>query len=101
MDLLGRPLVILLAVLAVGLPAATYLLWSRLRGPRVVRAATRVGLLGLSQVTAVLMVAALINDYGYFYGSWSELLGGSTRDGRVVHARALQEALAGRRRPPP
>jgi enterochelin esterase-like enzyme len=96
MDLLGRPLVILLAVLAVGLPAATYLLWSRLRGPRVVRAATRVGLIGLSQVTAVLMVAALINDYGYFYGSWSELLGGSTRDGRVVHARALQGALAGR-----
>ena len=88
MDLLGRPLVILLAGLAVGLPAATYLLWSRVRGPRALRAATRVTLLGLSQVTAVLLVAALLNDYGYFYGSWSELLGGSTSDGRVVHARA-------------
>ena len=45
------------------------------------------GLLGLSQVTAVLLVAALLNDYGYFYGSWAELLGGSTTDGRVVHSR--------------
>ena len=39
-------------------------------------------MLGLSQVTAVLLVAALLNDYGYFYGSWAELLGGSTTDGR-------------------
>jgi hypothetical protein len=58
MDLLGRPLVFLLAGLAVGLPAATYLLWSRVRGPRALRAATRMALLGLSQVTAVLLVAA-------------------------------------------
>jgi enterochelin esterase-like enzyme len=96
MDLLGRPLVILLAALAVGLPAATYLLWSRVPGPGGLRAATRVALLGLSQVTAVLLVAALLNDYGYFYGSWSELLGGSTSDGRLVHARAAHGALAAR-----
>ena len=96
MDLLGRPLVILLAGLAVGLPAATYLLWSRCAGRGSLRAATRVGLLGLSQVTAVLLVAALLNDYGYFYGSWSELLGGSTSDGRVVHARPRHGALAAR-----
>ncbi len=96
MDLLGRPLVILLAGLALGLPAATYLLWSRVRGPRAVRAATRVVLLGLSQLTAVLLVAALLNDYGYFYGSWSELLGGSTNDGRVVHARGRHQAIAAR-----
>ncbi len=96
MDLLGRPLVILLAGLAVGLPAATYLLWSRVRGPRALRAASRVALLGLSQVSAVLLVAALLNDYGYFYGSWSELLGGSTSDGRLVHARARHGALAAR-----
>ena len=96
MDLLGRPLVVVLTVLAIGTPAATYLLWSRLRGPRAVRVTTRVGLLGLSQVTAVLLVAALLNDYGYFYGSWAELLGGSTTDGRVVHSRSLRTALAGR-----
>ena len=96
MDLLGRPLVILLAGLAVGLPVATYLLWSRVRGPRALRAASRVALLGLSQVSAVLLVAALLNDYGYFYGSWSELLGGSTSDGRLVHARARHGALAAR-----
>ena len=96
MDLLGRPLVVVLTVLAIGTPTATYLLWSRLRGPRAVRVATRVGLLGLSQVTAVLLVAALLNDYGYFYGSWAELLGGSTTDGRVVHSRSVRSALAGR-----
>ena len=53
-------------------------------GPRVLRAATRVALLGLSQVTAVLLVAALLNDYGYFYGSWSELLGPGRTAGRPV-----------------
>ena len=37
MDLLGRPLVVVLTVLAIGTPTATYLLWSRLRGPRAVR----------------------------------------------------------------
>ena len=99
MDLLGRPLVILLAGLAVGLPVATYLLWSRVRGPRALRAASRVALLGLSQVTAVLLVAALLNDYGYFYGSWSELLGGSTSDGRVVHARVRGTGRSPRARP--
>ena len=100
MDLLGRPLVVFLTVLAIGTPTATYLLWARLRGPRAVRVATRVGLLGLSQVTAVLLVAALLNDYGYFYGSWAELLGGSTTDGRVVHSRSLRTVLpAGRPSP--
>jgi hypothetical protein len=75
--LLGWPLVILLAILAVALPVATVLLWARLPGPRAVRTATRLSLVGASQVAAVLLVAAVLNDYGYFYSSWSDLLGRS------------------------
>jgi hypothetical protein len=75
MSLLGWPLVAVLATIALALPVATYLLWSRWRGPRVVRAGARFALLGLSQLSAVLLVAALINNYGYFYGSWGELVG--------------------------
>jgi hypothetical protein len=75
MSLLGWPLVVVLAALTLVLPAATYLSWSRWRGPRIVRAGARIALLGLSQLSAVVLVAALINNYGYFYGSWSELIG--------------------------
>ena len=75
MALLGWPLVILLAVLAVALPVATVLLWARLPGSRGVRTALRLALVGAGQVTAVLLVAVMLNDYGYFYSSWSDLLG--------------------------
>ena len=77
MALLGWPLVILLAILAVALPVTTVLVWGRLPGPRGVRTALRLALVGASQVSAVLLVAALLNDYGYFYSSWSDLLGRS------------------------
>src|SRR5581483_11828397 len=60
-------------------PAAVCLLWTRVRGPRPVRALARVALLGGSQLVAVLLVAALINDYGLFYRNWSELASGITQ----------------------
>jgi hypothetical protein len=49
--------------------------WNRVRGPRAVQALQRLGLIVTCQVVGVLMVAVIVNDYGYFYGSWSELLG--------------------------
>jgi hypothetical protein len=74
MSLLGWPLLAVLAVLAIGLPVATALLWARIRRPAWARTVARVGLLLGCQVAAVLLVAAGINDYGYFYGSWAEVV---------------------------
>ncbi|MGH3445804.1 MAG: alpha/beta hydrolase, partial [Nocardioidaceae bacterium] len=75
MALLGTPLVVLLACLAVLLPVGTFLMWSRVRGPGPVRAVSRLGMLLTGQLATVLLLAALANDYGDFYGSWSDLVG--------------------------
>ena len=72
--LLGKPLLMLLSMLTVGLPIATYLLWSRLPARRIVRLGSRVLLIVSCQLAAVLLVAAAMNDYGYFYTSWSDLI---------------------------
>ncbi|NMM25634.1 MAG: esterase family protein [Phycicoccus sp.] len=75
MALLGKPLLVLLSILTVGLPAATYWLWARLPARRVTRVGSRVLLLVGCQLAAVMLVAAAMNDYGYFYSSWSDLIG--------------------------
>lgn len=75
MSLLGKPLLVLLAFLALGLPAITLVLWSRLAAPRKTRIGSRVLLVVGCQLSAVMLVGAAANDYGYFYTSWSELLG--------------------------
>jgi enterochelin esterase-like enzyme len=75
MALLGTPLVVVLACVAVLTPVATVLMWSRVRGPRGVRVASRVGMLVAGQLASVLLVAALANDYGEFYSSWGDLMG--------------------------
>ncbi len=73
MRLLSTQLIVVLAVATVALPALTVWVWSR-QGPRnPVRALTRLGLVVASQLAAVLLVAALANDYGYFYGTWTGL----------------------------
>lgn len=77
MALLGKPLVVLLSILAVGLPATTYFCWLRVKGPRLMRIGTRVLLIFGSQLAAVVLVAVVVNDYGSFYASWSELAGSS------------------------
>ena len=86
MSLLGWPLLVLLGVLTVALPVTTLVLWPRVRGPRPLRTGARLSLVGVSQVTAVLFVAAALNDYGYFYASWSELLGQSSPVGQPSSA---------------
>ena len=82
MSLLGWPLLVLLGLLMVALPVTTLVLWPRVRGPRLLRSGVRLSLVGASQVTAVLFVAAALNDYGYFYGSWSDLFGRSSPVGQ-------------------
>jgi pimeloyl-ACP methyl ester carboxylesterase len=87
-------------------PIATVLLWSRLRGPRPVRNAQRLGLIALCQGTAVLLAALLINNNFGLYTSWSDLLGddgglGNIQAGAPVAAAAVGPKAASADRPLP
>ncbi|MFJ8112176.1 alpha/beta hydrolase [Streptomyces sp. NPDC096132] len=63
-----------LSVVAVALPLA---LWSRIRGPRVLRGVARVLMLMFAQGTAVALVFVLVNNANNLYDNWSDLLGTS------------------------
>lgn len=75
MGLMSPSLLWLLGLLTVGLPLAAVALWRRIPGRPPWPALGRLSLVVASQVAAVMLVAAAVNDYGYFYGSWSELAG--------------------------
>ncbi|RZS90274.1 S-formylglutathione hydrolase FrmB [Motilibacter rhizosphaerae] len=74
-ELIGLPLVVLLVVLALAAALGGALLWPRLArtGPLTVLA--RVGVLVLCQVTAVALLADLVNRQYAFFTSWDDLLG--------------------------
>lgn len=78
---------VVLATAMAGLVAG----WGRVRGGRTSRVAQRVGLLSMVQVSTLLLVAAGLNNYGYFYGSWSDLFGNGARQDNVV-ARVAEPA---------
>ncbi|HEV7195533.1 MAG TPA: alpha/beta hydrolase-fold protein [Pedococcus sp.] len=78
MPLLGWPLQTVSIVLLVGVTGATLLLWSEVPGRGLARLAQRAALLVGCQLAAVLLVAVAANNYGYFYGSWSDLFGTNT-----------------------
>lgn len=61
---------------------------------RVRRLAARTALVVAAQGAAVLLVGAAVNDWGYFYGSWSDLLGTS------ASAAAAAPVAVGGPRPP-
>jgi enterochelin esterase-like enzyme len=86
MPLLGWPLLVTLGLATVLATVLALVLWSRVRGPAPARVAQRLVLVVAGQLAAVLLVAAALNDYGYFYGSWSELLGTTASAAAVVHA---------------
>jgi hypothetical protein len=65
---------IALSVVAVVLPL---LLWSRVRGPRAVRAVARVTMLMFAQGTAVALVFTMVNNANNLYDNWGDLLGTS------------------------
>ena len=71
---------------AVAAPLGTLLLWNRLRGPRALRGALRLIMIGLCQGTAVLLAGILINNSFQLYDSWSDLLGRDGTPGRIVEA---------------
>ena len=88
LSLTGHALLVLLVLLAVGAPALTVLAWTRVPGPAALRAGQRFGMILGCQVTALLLVGALINNYFYFYSSWSDLLG-NTQVGHISTVGAI------------
>lgn len=75
MSLTGTPLfltVVALTVIAVVLPLAV---WSKVRGPAVVRVASRGLMMVFAQVTAVALVFIAVNRDMNFYASWGDLFG--------------------------
>lgn len=81
----GWPMMITAIVLAVAAPIGTYLLWNRIRGPRPVRAAGRLSLIGVSQVMAILLCGVIVNNYYGLYASWDDLLGDTGSPGVIIH----------------
>lgn len=75
MALTGHAFLVLLVLATVGTPVLALLLWNRVRGRLTARTVQRLGMLVLCQVSALALVATLINNYFYFYASWSDLLG--------------------------
>jgi len=80
MALTGGLTVLLAILFAAALPVATVLFWNRVdptsgRASRWRRGAWRGSLLFGTQLSAVILVAVLVNDAGRFYSSWLELLG--------------------------
>jgi pimeloyl-ACP methyl ester carboxylesterase len=84
--LTSRGFAILLLVVAVAAMAGAVLLWSRVRGPRAMRLAARVGMIVLCQVTAILVVMVMVNNEYGFYASWDDLLGNANTGGRATPA---------------
>ncbi|MFD9359110.1 alpha/beta hydrolase [Streptomyces sp. NPDC060031] len=75
MSLTGTPLfatAVALTAIAVLLPL---LLWSKARGPAVVRVATRASMVVFAQATAIALVFIGVNRDMTFYASWGDLFG--------------------------
>jgi enterochelin esterase-like enzyme len=84
MGLTSNKVLALASLLAIGLFAATVLLWPRLarRGLRPVLA--RVGLLLATQLALFAAVGLAANNHFLFYGSWADLFGREQEMGVVV-----------------
>lgn len=77
MSLTGPAFFGLALVLAVAVVVAAVLLSGRAAQPRWLTLLRRVALVVACQVTAVLLIAVVVNDAFGFYASWSDLTGGS------------------------
>nr|WP_237554581.1 alpha/beta fold hydrolase [Streptomyces sp. SID4948] len=79
-------LAVLLCAAAVAAVAGAVLLWSRIRGPRAIRVALRVGMIVVCQLTAIFVVMVTVNNQYGFYASWDDLLGDANAGGRPAPA---------------
>jgi enterochelin esterase-like enzyme len=84
-------------LLAIAAPTATLLLWPRTRGVIALRAVQRLAMIALCQVTALALVAVLVNNYFFFYSSWADLFG-KTQVGTISIGNALPPSAAGEAR---
>jgi enterochelin esterase-like enzyme len=75
MSLTGTPFLYTLIVLFAIALVVPLLLWSRLRGPRALRAAARMLMLLFAQGTAVALVFVMVNNANGLYDNWADLLG--------------------------
>ncbi|MBR8639519.1 esterase [Streptomyces tuirus] len=75
MSLTGTPFLSTLVVLTVLALVLPLVLWSRIRGPRPLRAAARTLMLLFAQGTAVALVFTLVNNANNLYDNWADLLG--------------------------
>ncbi|MFJ3235368.1 alpha/beta hydrolase [Streptomyces sp. NPDC086787] len=75
MSLTGTPFLYLTVVLTVVALALPLVVWSRIRGPRVLRLAGRTLMLLFAQGTAVTLVFVLVNNQNNLYDNWADLLG--------------------------
>ena len=82
MGLTSRWFAILLLAIAVGAVAGALVLWPRVRGPRAVRLASRLGMIVLCQITAIFVVMVAVNNQYGFYASWDDLLGNANTGGK-------------------
>lgn len=85
LSLLGWPLILCLALLAVVSSAAVFRYWNRFPGSTLVRNGARLALLVVAQVSTVLLVLALVNDQLLYYTSWPGV-GGADATGAIVQA---------------
>lgn len=84
MGLTSRWFAVLLFVIAIGAMAGAVLLWSKVRGPRPLKVAARVGMIVLCQITAILVVMVMVNNQYGFYASWDDLLGNANSGGKAT-----------------
>ncbi|MEE4543405.1 alpha/beta fold hydrolase [Streptomyces sp. V4-01] len=82
MGLTGTGFAVLLFAVAIAAVAGAVLLWSRVRGPRPLRLAARLGMIVFCQITAILVVMVVVNNENGFYASWDDLLGDANSGGR-------------------
>lgn len=72
MSLTGRPFLALLIILTIGLPVTTVVFWSHVRSGLLAFLARGFGVFA-SQLVAVLLAAVIVNNYGFFYSSWTDV----------------------------
>lgn len=75
MSLTGTTFLYTLMVLSAVALVLPLVLWTRLRGPRIVRGAARVLMVLFAQGTAVALVFVLVNNQNNLYDNWADLLG--------------------------
>jgi enterochelin esterase-like enzyme len=75
MSLTGTPFLLTSIALVAVAFILPLLLWSRIRGPVIVRYAARMLMLLFAQLTAVTLVFVMVNNANSLYDNWADLMG--------------------------